>query len=130
MSAPLEILVDRWRAHHFPTGRWAVPGAARAFALAGLVRHGSGPLLVVVSSERDAEDLVDDLSLFTSSALLLPAWETLPFEHMSPNAATMARRAEARHRAASSRLAWASIVSSCRLFMMRIPSVALSRSQC
>jgi len=101
VSAPLEILVDRWRAHHFPTGRWAVPAAARAFALAGLVRHGSGPLLVVVSSEREAEDLVDDLSLFTSSAFLLPAWETLPFEHMSPNAATMARRAEARHRLAA-----------------------------
>src|SRR5690606_1400942 len=30
-----------------------------------------------------------------------PAWETLPFEHLSPNAATMARRARVRHRLAS-----------------------------
>ncbi len=53
---------------------------------------------MVIASEREAEDLVDDLELFTTSALLMPAWETLPFEHVSPNASTMARRAEARHR--------------------------------
>jgi transcription-repair coupling factor (superfamily II helicase) len=31
----------------------------------------------------------------------MPAWETLPFEHLSPNAATMARRSMARHRLAT-----------------------------
>lgn len=73
-----------------------VPGA-RAFALAGLARVVDGPLLVVVPGERDAEDLADDLGLFVDGAHLLPAWEILPFEHLSPNVATMARRAEARH---------------------------------
>jgi transcription-repair coupling factor (superfamily II helicase) len=50
-------------------------------------------VVAVVPTEREAEDLVDDLSLFTTS-FLIPAWETLPFEHISPNLQTMARRAE------------------------------------
>jgi transcription-repair coupling factor (superfamily II helicase) len=57
-------------------------------------------VLAIVPSEREAEELFEDLVLFTEDALLLPAWETLPFEHVSPNAITMARRAEARHRLA------------------------------
>jgi transcription-repair coupling factor (superfamily II helicase) len=55
-------------------------------------------VLVVVPGERDAEDLADDISLFWRPVLVMPAWETLPFEHLSPNGSTMARRAEARHR--------------------------------
>ena len=43
------------------------------------------------------EDLADDVALFTEDVLLLPAWETLPFEHISPNVPTMAARARARH---------------------------------
>ncbi|MGH8874937.1 MAG: transcription-repair coupling factor, partial [Acidimicrobiia bacterium] len=111
MPAPLAPLVDRWRTTRFPTppGRWVVPSGARAFALAGLAAaragdsgagtegRAAGPVLAVVPGEREAEELYDDLSLFTDDALLLPAWETLPFEHISPNAATMAARARARH---------------------------------
>jgi transcription-repair coupling factor (superfamily II helicase) len=55
-------------------------------------------LLVVVPGERDAEELADDLALFLDDVTLAPAWETLPFEHVSPNIGTMARRAQARHR--------------------------------
>ncbi|HEX2421441.1 MAG TPA: transcription-repair coupling factor [Acidimicrobiia bacterium] len=52
-----------------------------------------GTVMAVVPTEPDAEDLADDLALFTKS-FLIPAWETLPFEHISPNLQTMARRAE------------------------------------
>ncbi|MDH4116832.1 MAG: transcription-repair coupling factor [Acidimicrobiia bacterium] len=99
MSAPLSALVDAWKARHFPPlpGRWVVASGARAFAIAGLSRLTQAPTLVVVPGERDAEDLTDDLELFTHKAVFMPAWETLPFEHLSPNAATMARRARARH---------------------------------
>ena len=58
------------------------PGG-RAFAIAGLAEQLGSPLLVVVPGERDAEELVDDLSLFADNVLLAPAWETLPFEHVS-----------------------------------------------
>ncbi len=100
MSAPLASLLERWRAQHFPPlpGRWVVSAGARAFAVAGIARTLDEPLLVVVPSERDAEELADDLGLFVDDVVLMPAWEILPFEHISPNASTMARRAEARHR--------------------------------
>ena len=55
---------------------------------------------MIVPGERDAEELADDLALFLEDVTLAPAWETLPFEHVSPNIATMARRAAARHRLA------------------------------
>ncbi len=77
-----------------------MPAVARALVVGGLIRRRKGPLLVVVPSERDAESLASDLRLFIDEVLLFPAWETLPFEHVSPNMATMAHRAEARHRLA------------------------------
>ncbi len=52
---------------------------------------------MVVPGERDAEELADDIGLFTDVVHLMPAWETLPFEHLSPNASTMARRSQTRH---------------------------------
>ncbi len=99
MTAPLASLVDLWRAQHFPTlpGRWVVAHGARSFAVAGLSRVSPGPVLVMVPGERDAEELADDVALFCDDVHLMPAWETLPFEHLSPNASTMARRAQARH---------------------------------
>lgn len=100
MSASLRPLLAAWRSAPLPDldATWAVPGQGRAFAVAGLFESIGRPLLVVAPTESDAEELVDDLRLFTSQAILAPAWETLPFEHVSPNIATMATRAEARHR--------------------------------
>jgi transcription-repair coupling factor (superfamily II helicase) len=99
MAAPLFPLLARWRSQPLPDlhGTWAVPTGGRAFAIAGLADQLERPTLVVAPGERDAEELVDDMSLFLDRVLLFPAWETLPFEHVSPNVATMARRAEARH---------------------------------
>ncbi|HLT95879.1 MAG TPA: transcription-repair coupling factor [Acidimicrobiia bacterium] len=96
---PLDSLVERLRADDLPPipGRWAVAPGGRAFAIAALAAHADRPVLVVTAGEREAEELVDDLSLFTPRAQILPAWETLPFEHVSPNAHTMALRAQARH---------------------------------
>ncbi len=82
--------------------RWAVPGPGRAYAMAGLFSAIERTLLVVVPGENDAEELVDDLSLFVSDVYLAPAWETLPFEHVSPNLSTMGRRAMARYALTSS----------------------------
>lgn len=70
----------------------------RAFAIAGLFDSVGESLLVVVPGEGEAEELVDDLRLFVDDVVLAPAWEILPFEHVSPSIATMARRSEARER--------------------------------
>jgi transcription-repair coupling factor (superfamily II helicase) len=103
VSAPLAALVERWKPASLPEvpGRVVVPAPVRAYLLAGMARHAGGPVLAICPGERDAEELADDMELFTDAAVLLPAWETLPFEHVSPNTATMAQRSVARHRLAS-----------------------------
>ena len=99
MTAPLAPLLAAWRSAPLPRldGRWAVATGVRAFAIAGLFSSVESSLLVVVPGERDAEDLADDLMMFVDDVHLAPAWETLPFEHVSPNLGTMARRSQARH---------------------------------
>jgi transcription-repair coupling factor (superfamily II helicase) len=73
----------------------AVPEAARALTLAGLSHLSSRtPLLVAVPSGTAAERLADDLGqlLPPEAVELFPAWETLPFERVSPSVETMGRR--------------------------------------
>ncbi len=97
MSPSLRPLVARWSAYELKQlpDWFAIAPAGRAFLLAGLAAHSQSPTLVVVAGEREAEELADDLALFTDQTYHLPAWETLPFEHVSPNVSTMAHRARA-----------------------------------
>ncbi|HEX2272512.1 MAG TPA: transcription-repair coupling factor, partial [Acidimicrobiales bacterium] len=76
----------------------AVPDPARAFTVAGLTHlSGRHPLLVAVPTTADAERLAADLRAFLDpdAVDLLPAWETLPFERVSPGVETMGRRLRA-----------------------------------
>jgi transcription-repair coupling factor (superfamily II helicase) len=75
-----------------------IPPGLRAVSIAGIARRLDRPLLAVVPGERVAEELFDDVSLFSDKVWHLPAWGTLPFEHVSPNQVTMAHRCEALHR--------------------------------
>ena len=76
----------------------AVSTPAQAFVLAGLVRLGSRrPVLVVTPTGASAEQLAHDLAAFTPGGgpgrvEVFPAWETLPFERVSPDVSTMGRR--------------------------------------
>ncbi len=96
----------------------AVPGSAQAFVLAGLARLSDRrPLLVVTATATAAEQLAGDLACFVppddtaagtdgagggagtrhvgalaDPVALLPAWETLPFERVSPEVGTMGQR--------------------------------------
>jgi transcription-repair coupling factor (superfamily II helicase) len=78
----------------------AVPDPARAFVVAGLVRLSSRrPFIVAVPTTPDAERLASDLAVLLGTGErerppveLFPAWETLPFERVSPNVETMGRR--------------------------------------
>jgi len=76
----------------------AVPEPARAFAIAGLAQvTGRRPLVVAVPSATDAERLSHDLGAYLGAdeVELFPAWETLPFERVSPSVETMGRRLRA-----------------------------------
>jgi transcription-repair coupling factor (superfamily II helicase) len=73
----------------------AVPEAARPVTLAALTQVGSRrPILVAVPTTAEAERLAHDLTTFLGEEAveLFPAWETLPFERVSPGIETMGRR--------------------------------------
>ncbi|HVL98327.1 MAG TPA: transcription-repair coupling factor [Egibacteraceae bacterium] len=74
-------------------GELRVGPALRAYTLA-LLAERTGPLLVVVPNERDAEAVCDDLAAFLGEGAVahFPAWETLPHERLSPQAATVGQR--------------------------------------
>ncbi len=94
-----------------PSATLAVATPAQAFVLAGLVRLGTRrPVLVVTPTGAAASQLAHDLAAFADDGPggdgeveeeglggvppvdLFPAWETLPFERVSPDVATMGRR--------------------------------------
>lgn len=125
MTAPLQPLLAGWHSAGLPTldSIWSVGPGGRAFALAGLFENLGATMLVVVPGEADAEELVDDLRLFTDSVVFAPPWETLPFEHVSPNIATMAQRSEARHRLAGD--SPVVVVASVRSAIQRVSSSSM-----
>ncbi|MDQ6927666.1 MAG: DEAD/DEAH box helicase, partial [Actinomycetota bacterium] len=73
----------------------AVPEPAQAFTIAGLAGlTGRHPLVVAVPTTTDAERLAHDLRAFLGEEAVdvFPAWETMPFERVSPAVGTMGHR--------------------------------------
>ena len=69
--------------------------------IAALVRRtGRHPLVVAVPTGTEAERLANDLRIYLGddAVELFPAWETLPFERISPGVETMGRRLRVLHR--------------------------------
>ena len=65
----------------------AVGEAAQPFAIAAVARHGSGqPIVVAVPSGAIAERLAHEIGVWLGpgEVAVFPAWETLPFERVSP----------------------------------------------
>ncbi len=73
----------------------AEPGQAAVLAAVAELND-RRPILVATPTSTDAERLVADLSvMLDGGAALFPAWETLPFERVSPGVETMGRRCQA-----------------------------------
>src|SRR4051812_58307 len=78
----------------------AVPDAARPLFVSALAASTTRrPLVVAVPTGAEAERLARDLAQFVDTGSssfgdveLFPAWETLPFERVSPSLETMGRR--------------------------------------
>lgn len=70
------------------------PDGVRPLLLARLAEAatGSAPLVVLTASGRRAEDYQRALAGLGVASDVFPAWETLPHEHLSPRADTMAKR--------------------------------------
>ena len=101
-TAPLRALTERLnRDPGFvsmlgrSSGSIAVAEGARPFVAAGLATQGSrAPVLVVTATAAEAERWTDDLAAWLGQdrVALFGAWETLPFERVSPATETMGRR--------------------------------------
>ena len=75
------------------TGATPTSGSATS-ASATAPAAGSRPLVVVTATGRDADELASSLRCYLppDDVAVLPAWETLPHERLSPRADTVARR--------------------------------------
>ena len=75
-----------------PHGSVVTPDSAIPFLAAGMARHRL--VLAVTATTRQAEDLAAAASSLTGPArvAVLPAWETLPHERLSPSSDTVGRR--------------------------------------
>ena len=101
----------------------AVPEPARALVLSGLVELTTrSPLLVAVPTTTDAERMHRDLVAYLGEAAveLFPAWETLPFERVSPNVETMGRRLQTLWRLRSEEYVPAVVVAPVRALVQRL----------
>jgi len=100
-----------------------VPEAARAVAVSGIVALSRRrPVVVAVPTAAEAERLAADLASFlTPGAVeLFPAWETLPFERVSPSIETMGRRLRTMWRLRTADPSLAVVVSTARALVQRL----------
>jgi transcription-repair coupling factor (superfamily II helicase) len=99
------------RLGRFLDGTWqgakrvqGIQGGARAYALSLVAAQGRRSMLIVAATAREAENLYDDLTFFLGEERtlpplrrrlhLLPSWEVLPFEKLSPHPENVAGRLE------------------------------------
>jgi transcription-repair coupling factor (superfamily II helicase) len=100
LSALAPLLRDEpalTRALGEPAARLAVVEVARPISIAALAQLSNRrPLVVACPTGTAAGQLADDLTQFLppGEVALFPAWETLPFERVSPSVETMGRRLE------------------------------------
>ena len=69
-----------------------IVGPSSTFPFILAARAEKHPLLVVTSSSRSSEDLVNELRELYDNVIEFPAWETLPHERLSPRSDTVALR--------------------------------------
>jgi len=107
----------------------AVPEAVRPYVVAGAATLGTSPVVLVATpTASEAEHLAHDLAIFAGPERveLLPAWETLPFERVSPSVETMGRRLSVlwRIRAAHAGGEPAIVVASVKALLQRLGTTA------
>ncbi len=101
----------------------AVPEAARPLTLAAIAAESERrPVVVAMPTSTEAERLRSDLITYLGEddVAIFPAWETLPFERISPNVETMGRRLEVLWRLRSPETTPKVVVSSARALVQRL----------
>ncbi len=100
---PLRPLLERWRRHPVTAALERSSKAERAEIvvvgepiraawLAGLPEIVGRPVAAVLPTAADVERTSNDVTAFRGLPCVIDAWETLPYEHVSPSIETMGRR--------------------------------------
>ncbi|WP_456047792.1 hypothetical protein, partial [Actinomyces sp.] len=66
------------------SGTIVAPVGIRPPLLAAVATRAATPLVVLTATGRDAETLTNALASWIPGVAMLPAWETLPHERLSP----------------------------------------------
>lgn len=101
----------------------AVPEPGRSIAIAALSElSGRKPLIVACPTGTMAAQIADDIATFfpPGEVLVFPAWETLPFERVSPSVETMGRRLEVLWRLSNENRHPSVIVASMRALLQQL----------
>ncbi|MGH9216096.1 MAG: hypothetical protein ACRDZS_07565, partial [Acidimicrobiales bacterium] len=101
----------------------AVAESARAIVAAGLAGLTSrSPIVLAVPTSTEAERVAHDLAAYLGddAVELFPAWETLPFERVSPAVETMGRRTRVLWRLQDPERVPAVVVASVRALVQRL----------
>ncbi len=105
----------------------AVPQAGRALAISAIgVVADRRPLLVATATQAEAERLGADAAAIVGAneVAVFGAWETLPFERLSPGVDTMGRRLEVLHRLGDPDTAPRVVIASAKALLQRIDGTA------
>ncbi|HEY8523566.1 MAG TPA: transcription-repair coupling factor [Acidimicrobiales bacterium] len=105
------------------TATLAVTESARALVTAGLTELSSRrPVVLAVPTSTEAERLAHDVAAYLGDEAveLFPAWETLPFERVSPGVETMGRRLRVLWRLRKPERAPRVVVASVRALVQRL----------
>lgn len=71
-----------------------VPQGSESFVLAQIISSSDAPVIFISSSDREMDTIRSGLEFFAKGAqiITLPAWDCLPYDRASPNAAILAAR--------------------------------------
>ena len=89
-------------APHSLTHFYHLQGSSKAFTIAQLAKTREQPMLVIAESLDRAEQLYDRLSFFFGPGVyLLPNWDSLPYESLSPSPCVVGQRMHTLHQVLS-----------------------------
>jgi transcription-repair coupling factor (superfamily II helicase) len=81
------MLLPHWTASNNQTLFWSgLTGASLGLAVSLLQKEHQQPFLIITATAQQAQQLASEITFFTQSEpLILPDWETLPFDRFSPH---------------------------------------------
>ena len=125
-SDSFNLLLDQVNTGAFPVHITGLRGNY----LAGMVQHlqsiSKKNTLLIVSGEKEAEELVRDLSLFHDRVSLMPWWGTMLYKGVSPQAAVFGRRVKVLYEMIDAE--GEIFVASLRTFLSSLPPVDYMKS--